>query len=122
MRKGQLPILAESTFADTLDYTANPASKFAGTDNPRHFRVIHSLLTGPRKREAIDRIAGASNGPELVAELRRKGLEVPCRRVPDFDRDGLPIRRGVYYFSTTDRAKINRWLALREAARSNHEQ
>ena len=83
------------------------------TDNPRHLRAIHALQKRPMPREHLDKAAGCSNGPELVAELRRRGLEVPCARVPDLDRDGLPIRRGVYYFTDSDRLKIARWLSSR---------
>ena len=53
--------------------------KFNGTENPRHLRVIMALLVSPRTRETIDRVAGASNGPELMAELRRRGLDAPLR-------------------------------------------
>ena len=62
----------------------------------------------------FDAVAGCSNTP-LVAEFRRRGLDVPCDRVPDLDRDGLPIRRGVYHFTTSDRRKIHAWLRLRDA-------
>ena len=48
-------------------------------------------------REHVDTEAGASNGPELVAELRRRGLEVPCSRVPCYDRDGIEVKRGIYH-------------------------
>lgn len=110
MEKGQLPIFRELTLADTKDDTPKGPSKFSGTDNPRHLRVIHSSLVRPRKREEIDRIAGASNGPELVAELRRRGLEFPCDRVPAIDRDGYPIRYGVYHLTDTDRRKLAAWM------------
>lgn len=113
MEKGQLPVFAELTLADTGDFTAKQASKFSGTNNPRHLRVIHSALLAPRKREEIDRIAGASNGPELIAELRRRGLEFPCDRVPGYDRDGLPVRFGVYHLTKSDRRKISDWQAAR---------
>ena len=115
MEKGQLSIFAKLTLADTGDSTAKPAGKFTGTDNPRHLRVINSLLVRPRKREEIDRIAGASNGPELIAELRRRGLEFPCDRVPAIDRDGYPIWFGIYHSTDTDRRKVNAWLRLRNA-------
>lgn len=115
MEKGQLPIFAELTLADTKDSTAKAACKFAGTDNPRHLRVIHAVFARSRKREEIDRIAGASNGPELIAELRRRGLEFPCDRVPAIDRDGYPIRYGVYHLTDTDRRKLTEWQRLRGA-------
>lgn len=86
---------------------------FQGTANPRHLRAIAALRRRPMPREHLDRAAGCSNGPELVAELRRRGLEVPCERVPDFDRDGRPIKRGVYHFTDGDRRRILRWLAKR---------
>lgn len=115
MEKGQLPVFAELALADTKDSTEKPASKFTSTDNPRHLRVIHALLIGPRKREEIDRVAGASNGPELIAKLRRRGLELPCVQVPGYDRDGFPVRFGVYHLTDNDRRKLTTWLKLKGA-------
>jgi hypothetical protein len=90
------------------------AARFSGTDNPRHLRVISSLMIRPRKREEVDNIAGASNGPELMAELRRRGLRAKCRRTPGIDRDGHPIKFGVYEFDDDDRRAINAWLRARD--------
>ena len=87
--------------------------KFSGTDNPRHLRALHALLRRAMPREHIDREAGCSNGPELVAELRRRGLTVPCDRIPVFDRDGLEVKRGVYHLTATDRWKLHLWFAQR---------
>ena len=116
MDKGQSPLFAELTLgADTQDSTAQPACKFTGTDNPRHLRVIQSLMIRPRKREEIDSIAGASNGPELIAELRRRGLRAECQRTPGIDRDGYPIKFGVYEFNDGDRRAVNAWLRKRDA-------
>lgn len=41
---------------------------------PRQSRVAHALLNAPAwiAREAIDRIAGASNGPEVICQLRNR--------------------------------------------------
>lgn len=88
-------------------------SKFTGTDNPRHLRAIHALMTRPQRREHLDSIVGCSNSPELVAELRRRGLDVPCQLVPDLDRDGKQIKRGVYHFVKSDRSKLNSWIRSR---------
>ena len=90
--------------------SARSKRKFIGTNNPRHLRVIAALLTRPRPREAIDRIAGASNGPELMAELRRRGLDAPCSRTPCIDRDGYEVTRGIYHFSDQDKRLIRSWL------------
>lgn len=115
MKKAQLPLIAELDLGDTGDFTGKTACKFSGTDNPRHLRVIHSLMIRPRKREEIDSIAGASNGPELMAELRRRGLRARCRRVAGIDRDGYPIKFGVYEFNDDDRRKLTTWLRKRDA-------
>lgn len=99
---------------DKANYTSN---KFSGTDNPRHLRAIHALMTRPQRRKHLDMIAGCSNTPELIAELRRRGLDVPCERVPDLDRDGRPIKRGVYFLLSSDRRKLSAWMRERDARR-----
>jgi hypothetical protein len=106
--------LPNQTASDSaLDKRNFNTTKFSGTDNPRHLRAIHALLTRPMPREHLDRHVGCSNSPDVIAELRRRGLDVPCERVPDTDRDGKLIKRGVYHFIAQDRSKISRWLALR---------
>ena len=84
------------------------------TDNPRHQRALALLLQRPAKREELDAAAGCSNAPELVAELRRRGLELPCERVPALDRDRRACRPGVYSATAADRRKIAAWLRRRE--------
>lgn len=91
------------------------------TDNPRHCRALALLKQRPAKREEVDRAAGASNGPELVAELRRRGLELPCERVPAIDRDGRPCRPGVYRLTDADRRKVDAWLRRRQQGFSEAE-
>lgn len=115
MEKAQLPLIAELDLGDTKDFTAKHARKFTGTDNPRHLRVIHSMMIRSRKREEIDSIAGASNGPELMAELRRRGLRAKCKRTPGIDRDGYPVKFGIYEFDADDRRAVNAWLRKRDA-------
>ena len=88
---------------------------FTGTDNPRHLRAIHALWVSPQPREAIDSRAGCSNGPELIAELRRRGLEVPCDKTPCIDRDGFEVKRGIYYLTAKDKRLIRQWKARRRA-------
>ena len=87
--------------------------KFTGTDNPRQLRAIDALLKSPQHREAMDSRVGCSNAPELIAELRRRGLDVPCERISFTDRDGKPCRPGVYSFTTADRRKIYAWISKR---------
>lgn len=92
--------------------------KFTGTTNPRFLRAIQALLVRALPREHLDCVAGCSNGPDLVAKLRRLGLGkegLPCTMVPDWDRDGRPIRRGVYSFSSAARRAVHAWLRKRES-------
>ena len=93
--------------------SAPNSAKFTGTDNPRHLRAIAALLRRPLPRESLDTVAGCSNGPELVAELRRRGLELPCERINFVDRDGFICRPGVYFLTTADRRKVRQWQARR---------
>lgn len=97
-----------------------PAS-FCGTDNPRYLRILAALLTRPRSREDIDRIAGASNGPDAIAELRALGLPkpdcLPCERTPCFDRDGREVMRGVYSLTRGGRGRVQAWMRRRDAQR-----
>lgn len=91
------------------------SSQFRGTTNPRHLRALQALMNGPQPRQTLDAVAGCSNSPELIAELRRRGLDVPCRRIDALDRDGRKCRPGIYRLSDADRRKVNRWLAQRAA-------
>lgn len=114
MDKGQLPIFAELTLGTaSQDSTAKSTCKFTGTENRRHLRVIYALLIRPRKREEIDRTAGASNGPEVIAGLRRRGLNIPCKLVPGIDRDGRTVNYGVYSLDNEDRRKLAIWQRQR---------
>ena len=90
-------------------------AEFLGTDNPRHLRVIQAATVRPIPREEIDRVAGCSNGPELVAELRRRGLDMPCTRTKKIDRDMFECFPGVYHFTQADRRKLLAWKRKRTA-------
>ncbi|QSN60452.1 hypothetical protein [Caballeronia sp. M1242] len=86
-------------------------SDFEGVTSPRQLRVIQGLLARPSlTREQLDRVAGCSNGPDLVHELRRKGLRIPCVMGSAVDRDGKPIKRGIYFFTERDRRAVRAWL------------
>lgn len=93
--------------------SANEHSDFTGTRSPRHLRALRALLASPSglAREALDRVAGCSNGPALVADLRAKGLELPCFMRTVRDRDGKEVEAGVYVLTEHDRRKVARWLA-----------
>jgi hypothetical protein len=105
---------AKTHTKDTADSIR--VARFTGTDNPRHLRTIQALMTRPVTREHLDQIAGCSNGPELVAELRRRGLEVPCARTKKKDRDLFDCWPGVYHFTQQDRRRVLAWIAKRGGA------
>ena len=88
-------------------------ASFLGTDNPRHLRVLQAILVRPITREQLDQIAGCSNGPELVATLRRLGLNLPCERTKKKDLDLFDCYPGVYYVTVSDRRKLNTWKRFR---------
>lgn len=76
----------------------------------RQARVLHALdgTGGWIAREAIDRIAGASNGPDVIARLRSKlGADaVEMERVPVIDRDGNPAKSGRYRLTDLGRQRL----------------
>ena len=82
-----------------------PAEIPFATVNSREIRIIRALATRPRTREELDLIAGASNVPDAIAVLRRKGLEIPSCREPEQDCDGAVVYRGRYRFTDTDKRR-----------------
>ncbi len=84
-------------------------------NTPRQYRVVTALYHKPFSREEVDRIAGASNGPEVVRQLRELGWDIPCELVSHIDRDGLQGRHGIYRLSDDDRARLNKWLSRRQS-------
>lgn len=117
MKKAPAPTKTQGAFENSEQPKSNKPAYFLGTENPRHLRAIMAFLVRPRPREELDRIAGCSNGPELVAELRRRGLEVKCPRTPCIDRDGFEVKRGIYHFTDHDKRLIRAWLKRRDRQR-----
>ena len=110
--KAPTPTKAEASAPGTGAPIVAP-TRFLGTENVRHLRVVDALLRRPMPREQVDQVAGCSNAPDLIAELRRRGLEVPCTRTKKKDRDLFDTWPGVYHFTQRDRIRIARWLAGR---------
>ncbi|WP_312274713.1 hypothetical protein [Candidatus Igneacidithiobacillus taiwanensis] len=84
--------------------------KFDGVHNPREFRFLQTVLHRHMTREELDAVSGASNGPEIVNQLRSRGLEIPCYRLGTMDRDGGWVYRGLYALSHKDRLQVARAL------------
>lgn len=104
------PTATEITMSALNSANSTAPRQFAGTSNPRQLRAIHGLLQRPISRHDLDGLAGVTNAPELVAQLRRRGLELPCERIDFTDRDGIKCRPGVYRLSEADRRAITSWL------------
>lgn len=103
---------AEASPDDTGNSTAMRI-RFAGAVTPRQLRALRRLLDGPCKREELDCAAGCSNSPALVAELRQRGLTIPCDMARGNDRDGHEIRFGVYSLSQPDAEAVRTWFGQR---------
>lgn len=84
--------------------------KFDEARNPREFRFLQTVLHRHMTREELDAVSGASNGPEIVNQLRGRGLEIPCYRLGTMDRDGAWVYRGLYALSHKDRGQVARAL------------
>lgn len=115
MENARFPVLAEPSALDSVDST-----KFKPF-TPRQSRVLEALLQteGWITRESVDRIAGASNGPQIILELRRKvtghdGIEM--RKAESRDRDGKACQPGRYRLTSLGRQRALEVVGEKEAA------
>lgn len=107
----QVRLVLEDRSCENANLAKNAAPpRFDGTDNPRERRLLAALLRGPLKREQADRVAGASNAPEWISRLRKKGLGIPCTISVSRDRDGRPCRPGTYSFVGDDHRSVVEWM------------
>lgn len=112
MKTPELPFENPSAL-DSLD------SKQSFRFTPRQTRVLVALADagGWVSREEVDRIAGASNGPQIIMELRRKvaghdGIEM--QRADATDRDGKACKPGRYRLTSQGRQRVQQALRLVE--------
>ena len=80
------------------------------TLSPREARTLTALAHTQDwiSREALDRIACASNGPAVVQALRRKlgnDAAIEMERVPVIDADGKTAQAGRYRLANQHRAQ-----------------
>jgi hypothetical protein len=114
MEKAHSPEVAETSLGDTENSSEVPAY-FEGTTDPRHIRILDALIERPCTREEVDRIAGASNGPQEISELRALGLDkwrclLMCREKV-IDRDGFEVHRGIYWLTRRGKKAVADWLS-----------
>ncbi|HDR9512055.1 TPA: hypothetical protein QDC03_007301 [Burkholderia cepacia] len=95
--------------------SANQRRNFIATENARHLWVLAALELRPMSREELDQRIGCS-APELVADLRVMGFDIPCEPAPAFDPDDLRAGCDVYCLSPADRKRITRRLRARSGA------
>jgi hypothetical protein len=107
MKKTPAPPERKTSAPEQGDSRSSP--EFLGTDNPRHLRVIQALWVRPISREEVDRVAGCANGPDLISELRCRGLQIPCERQKRLDRDLFACFPGAYALTHRDRRKLAAW-------------
>ena len=76
---------------------------------PRQRRVLAALAAtdGWISREEVDRIAGASNGPQIIAELRHRwGISIEMEQARVVDRDNRPCKPGRYRLKPEGRERL----------------
>ena len=95
---------------DHINSFGNSTASPFGINTKRERRALLRLLASAAMREEIDNEAGCSNGPDLVLNLRERGLELPCKRLSFLDRDGRRCYPGQYRLSNSDRVKVTRAL------------
>jgi hypothetical protein len=110
MKKSDRRQAEPDLFGIAVDRTLNSTAhrKFVGGARPYHLRALGAHELRPMSREEFDERADCSS-PDLVAELRMTGFEIPSvRPAPAFDHDELSVECDAYFLSSSDRKKIAR--------------
>ena len=86
---------------------------FKGVKNPRQVRALTALAYRDYvSRENLDKLAGCTNSPDLVARLRMKGIDIQMREVQTKDRDGRSCWFGEYFLIHDAKIAIREWLEV----------
>ncbi len=75
----------------------------------RQGRAVVRLVNGDVDREELDRIAGSTNSPDIVRQLRRKGIGINMQRIDALDRDGRACWFGRYSLTADGRRIVQQW-------------
>lgn len=78
----------------------------------RQRKALQELLSAPGKVtvKRLVAVTDANNVPELIASLRKRGLEIPCEMVPFVTVDGVHSRYGCYALTDLDKARVKHML------------
>jgi hypothetical protein len=107
--KNARPHEVETSAVDKRNSTAT--ASFPNITNERELRVLHALNSHTSiSREHLDRVAGASNSPDVVLRLRGKGVGIVCTKVRGIDRDGHPVKYGAYSLTDASRRALREWI------------
>lgn len=89
----------------SLSTQAGDSSKLKRNLTHRQRRALRLLLDARDQVTVRLLIAEthANNAPELIASLRRKGLEIPCEKREFTTADGVPSKLGFYELTKCDR-------------------
>ncbi|MEA1081977.1 hypothetical protein [Marinobacter qingdaonensis] len=118
---GNLVESSEKALGTHAQYNHNHSSLLilAVQLSPRHVRLLQRLLAGPLPRLEADRVAGTTNGPEYVGQLRHDFLiQIKTQRIEVIDRDGFKTRPGVYHLKPESRERAQALLDAYEARRA----
>jgi hypothetical protein len=112
------PTKAEPSAQNSANSTADNSRNARLT--PRQSRLLEALLhaEGWTPREEVDRITGASNGPQVVSEVRRKVTgfdEIEMQKADATDRDGKACKPGRYRLTPLGRTRAVQWLSEKGA-------
>lgn len=77
---------------------------------PKQQRILTALLNGPLTRRQAGDISGALNAPQVILELRRKGIPIVTEWQCGIDRDNRPYRMGIYSLPPTAHHQAREWL------------
>jgi hypothetical protein len=75
----------------------------------RQIRCLEALWLGPVMRYDLDDLIGCTNSPQVVSELRTKGISIGCEDIPQIDRDGRRCYPGRYYLTNKGRELLRSW-------------
>jgi hypothetical protein len=84
--------------------------------SPRQARLLLAMLHRPVMRRDADRIAGATNSPDVVLHLRRMGLEIDTERLAVMNQDGNLSHVGKYHLKPESRPLALELLGVRHAS------
>jgi len=103
---------AHDYIAEQSSSDSNRIKPFVGTNNPRRIRALIALVYRDYvSREDLDKLAGCTNSPDLVAQLKKRcGLDIQMREVHTKDRDGRSTWFGVYSLAIEDKYRVRQWL------------